>query len=154
MPLKTAELLAFPLPAGGFRPIFMRFSTPLVRARLLRRYKRFLADVDLGDGREVTVHCPTPGSMLGLAAPDSEIWLSPALAPRKLPFGWELVRIEGHLVGINTAWPNRLAAEAIAAGRIEPLRNYHSSRREVPYGENSRIDLLLEAPGRPSCYVE
>jgi sugar fermentation stimulation protein A len=132
----------------------MKFSAPLVRARLLRRYKRFLADVDFGDGREVTVHCPNPGSMLGLAAPESEIWLSPAPAGRKLPFGWELVRVEDHLVGINTAWPNRLAAEAIAAGRIEPLRDYASSRREVPYGENSRIDLLLESPSRTPCYVE
>lgn len=132
----------------------MKFIRPLVPARLLRRYKRFLADVDFGDGRAVTVHCPNPGSMLGLSDPDAEIWLSPASAGRKLPYGWELVRVGDHLVGINTAWPNRLAEEALAAGRIEPLRGHKTSRREVPYGENSRIDLLLERPGEPPCYVE
>jgi sugar fermentation stimulation protein A len=132
----------------------MKFSQPLVPARLLRRYKRFLADVDFGGGREATVHCPNPGSMLGLSDPGSEVWLSPAPDGRKLPFGWELVRVDDFLVGINTAWPNRLAAEALAAGRIEPLRGYGTSRREVRYGENSRIDLLLESPGRPPCYVE
>lgn len=132
----------------------MKFAQPLVQARLLRRYKRFLADVDFGDGREVTVHCPNPGSMLGLSDPGSEVWLSKAPDGRKLPFGWELVRVGDHMVGINTAWPNRLAAEALAAGRIEPLRGYEGSRREVPYGENSRIDLLLESPDRPPCYVE
>jgi sugar fermentation stimulation protein A len=92
--------------------------------------------------------------MLGLSAPESEIWLSPAPPGRKLPFGWELVRVGEHLVGINTAWPNRLAEEAIAAGRIEPLRGYASMRREVPYGAKSRIDLLLESPDRAPCYVE
>jgi sugar fermentation stimulation protein A len=110
--------------------------------------------VVLADGRQVTVHCPNPGSMLGLSDPDSEVWLSPASAGRKLPFGWELVRIGDCLVGINTAWPNRLAEEALATGRIDALAGYAARRREVPYGENSRIDFLLQSPGRPSCYVE
>jgi sugar fermentation stimulation protein A len=130
------------------------FSAPLRRGRLLRRYKRFLADAELDSGESLTVHCPNPGSMLGLSDPGAEIWLSPAPPGRKLPFGWELVRVGEHLVGINTMWPNRLAAEAIAAGRIEPLRGYETVRREIRYGVNSRIDLLLESPHRPPCYVE
>ncbi|HEX6093104.1 MAG TPA: DNA/RNA nuclease SfsA [Dongiaceae bacterium] len=132
----------------------MKFNQPLRPARLLKRYKRFLADVVLDDGRQVTVHCPNPGSMMGLSDPDSEVWLSPAPPGRKLPFGWELVRVGTHLVGINTAWPNRLAEEALAAGRIEALGGYAARRREVAYGENSRIDLLLESPDRARCYVE
>jgi sugar fermentation stimulation protein A len=132
----------------------MKFARPLRPARLLKRYKRFLADVVLDDGRAVTVHCPNPGSMLGLNAPGSEIWLSPAPPGRKLSFGWELVRVGEHLVGINTAWPNKLAEEAIAGGGIEPLRGYASMRREVRYGASSRIDLLLESPDRAPCYVE
>ncbi len=132
----------------------MKFNQPLRPARLLKRYKRFLADVILDDGRQVTVHCPNPGSMMGLSDPDSEVWLSPAPPGRKLPFGWELVRVGTHLVGINTAWPNRLTEEALAAGRIEALSGYAARRREVAYGENSRIDLLLESPERPRCYVE
>jgi len=132
----------------------MKFPRPLQPARLLKRYKRFLADVVLADGRQVTVHCPNPGSMMGLSDPDSEVWLSPAPPGRKMPFGWELVRVGDHLVGINTAWPNRLAEEALAAARIGALDGYGVPRREVPYGENSRIDLLLESPDRPPCYVE
>ena len=92
--------------------------------------------------------------MTGLADPDAEVWLSPARNPkRKLPFGWELVRVATGLVGINTLLPNRLVAEAIAAGTIGPLRGYATTRREVPYGENSRVDLRLEGAG-PDCYVE
>lgn len=133
----------------------MQFPRPLVQGRLLRRYKRFLADVALACGRHVTVHCPNPGSMLGLDAPGSEIWLSPATSPaRKLPFGWELIRVDGSLVGINTAHPNRLAEEAIRDGRIGELGCYNGLRREVAYGRNSRIDLLLEHGDGSRCYVE
>lgn len=132
----------------------MRFSTPLVRATLLRRYKRFLADVRLEDGTELTAHCPNSGTMMGLNAPGSEVWLSPARsAGRKLPYTLELVHAGG-LVGVNTGWPNVLAEEAIRAQRIPELTGYETIRREVPYGKNSRIDLLLEGGDRPPCLVE
>ena len=133
----------------------MDFPVPLVPGHLIRRYKRFLADVDLGEGDPVTVHCPNPGSMMGLAAPGAEVWLSPTAGkPGRLPYRWELVRLSSGLVGINTQLPNRLADEAIAAGRIPELAGYPERRGEVRYGINSRIDLLLAAPGRPACYVE
>jgi len=107
------------------------------------------------DGTVSTVHCPNPGSMLGLAAPGSEIWLSPAAnAARKLRHSWELVRVDGGLVGINTLHPNALAAEAIRRGAIAELTGYERLRREVAYGHSSRIDFLLEGDGQPSCYVE
>lgn len=133
----------------------MEFPHPLVPARLLRRYKRFLADVELTDGRIVTVHCPNPGSMLGLDMPGSEIWLAPAASPgRKLPYSWELIRVGDGLVGINTSHPNALAEEAIREDRIPELAAYERWRREVNYGVNSRIDLLGERDGGPACYVE
>lgn len=133
----------------------MRFPRPLVRGVLLRRYKRFLADVRLPDGNETTAHCANPGSMLGLAAPGAEAWLlASADAKRKLAWSWELIRVGEHLVGINTGLPNQLAAEAIVAGAIPELEGYASLRREVAYGAASRVDLLLEQPGRPICYVE
>ncbi|MGH6931518.1 MAG: DNA/RNA nuclease SfsA [Dongiaceae bacterium] len=133
----------------------MKFATALRPARLIRRYKRFLADVELPGGKVVTVHCPNPGAMTGLDAAGSEIWLSAARsATRKLPYGWELIRVGDGLVGINTNHPNELVAEAISDGRIVELRGYATQRREVKYGRNSRIDILLEDDNRPSCYVE
>ena len=122
---------------------------------LVRRYKRFLADVELAGGEVVTAHCANPGSMLSVNTPGSEVWLSPARNPeRKLRYTWELVRVGAGLVGINTAHPNRLVEEAIGAGAIAELGGYATLRREVKYGLGSRIDLLLEDGGRPDCYVE
>ena len=133
----------------------MQFSAPLIPARLVRRYKRFLADVILPGGETVTVHCANPGAMLGLAVTGAEIWLSKSANPaRKLAWSWELERVGDGLVGINTGHPNRLVEEAILARRIPELAGYAACRREVKYGRNSRIDLLLSGPGRPDCYVE
>ena len=133
----------------------MEFPDPLLRGRLLRRYKRFLADVELEAGETVVAHCANPGSMLGLAEPGAEVWLSPARNPnRKLRYSWELTAAEGHLVGINTSHPNTLVAAAVAAGRVPELAGYAGQRREVRYGKNSRIDILLEDEARPPCYLE
>ena len=133
----------------------MDFAVPLVRGTLIKRHKRFLADVSLETGEAVTAHCPNSGSMKTVNAPGSEVWLSPATAPgRKLPFTWELIRVGETLVGINTGRPNGLVAEAVQDGTIAELSGYPTIRREVRYGRNSRIDLLLEAPDRPPCYVE
>ncbi len=137
----------------------MLFPDPLLRGTLIKRYKRFLVDVTLDDGADpdslVTAHCPNPGSMMGLSAPGSEVWLSPARNPeRKLAYTWELLRFDGRLVGINTAHPNNLVEEAVHNAEIPELGGYQSVRREVRYGKNSRIDLLLEGDGRPDCYVE
>jgi len=133
----------------------MEFTTPLLRGTLIKRYKRFMADVTLDDGREVTAHCANSGSMLGLTTPGAEVWLSPADNPkRKLKYTWELIRDGDGLVGINTSHPNALVAEAVGDGTIAELAGYGSLRREVKYGRNSRIDLLLEDADRPPCYVE
>ena len=133
----------------------MRFPLPLRHATLLTRCKRFMSDHRLDDGTTVTAHVANPGAMTGLVEEGAETWLSPAVNPkRKLRYSWELVRAEDTLVGVNTGWPNRLAAEAIEAGAIPALAGYHRIRREVPYGVRSRIDFLLEAPGRPPCHVE
>ncbi|MFH1028284.1 MAG: DNA/RNA nuclease SfsA [Pseudomonadota bacterium] len=127
---------------------------PLLPATLVRRYKRFLADVMLVDGSIVTVHCPNSGSMKGCAVPGSPVFLSRSPNPdRKYPLGWELVQADGFWAGINTGLPNRLVREAIEDGTVTELQGYASLRPEVPYGEHSRIDLLLEgATGR--CFVE
>ncbi len=137
----------------------MRFASPLIPATLIRRYKRFLADVTLASGEEITVHVANPGSMIGLAEPGSQVWLSKsANVKRKLPYSWELIEVDFgtgvELVGVNTGHPNLLVAEALAAQAIPELAGYASIRREVKYGKNSRIDFLLEGNGRPSCYVE
>ena len=131
----------------------MKFEEPLVRATLMKRYKRFLADVRLEDGDEVTAHCANPGSMMGLTAPGSTVWLSPNRNPKaKLDYRWEMIEVDGGLVGINTSRPNRIVEEAISEERVPELKGYATMRREVKYGQNSRIDLLLEGPGL--CYVE
>jgi sugar fermentation stimulation protein A len=133
----------------------MKFPDPLLKGILVKRYKRFLADVILDSGEAIIAHCANSGSMLSVNTPGAEVWVSPARNPeRKLRYTWEMIRIGDCLVGINTQHPNLLAAEAVAAGALPELAGYTAVRREVKYGRNSRIDLLLEADGRPPCYVE
>jgi sugar fermentation stimulation protein A len=137
----------------------MRFPSPLIPATLLRRYKRFLADVTLPNGKETTVHVANPGAMTGLAAPGTKVWLSKSANPaRKLPYSWELAEVDlgcgVELVGVNTGHPNPLVGAAITAGVIQELSGYSSLRREVRYGRNSRIDFLLEQKGEQPCFVE
>jgi len=133
----------------------MRFDTPLVPARLVKRYKRFLADVRLEDGRIVTAHCANPGSMMGLAQPDTKVWIEPNDDPkRKLRYGWRLVDHEnGHYTGVDTALPNRLLKAALIAHEVPGLPPYDLVRAEVKYARNSRIDFLLTGTG-PDTYVE
>ena len=134
----------------------MRFQTELVPARLIRRYKRFLADCTLADGREVTAHCANPGSMRGLAEPGAKIWLEPNDDPKKkLKFGWRLVDHEnGHFTGVDTSLPNRAIRAALESQQIDPLAAYQTVRPEVKYGINSRVDFLLTQDGLPDAYVE
>ncbi len=135
----------------------MRFDSPLIEATLLRRYKRFLADVRLPDGRELTAHTPNTGSMLGCAEPGSRIWIRDTGIPaRKYPWSWEISETAaGVKVGINTLLSNRLVEEGIVSGVVTELSGYEHVRREVRYGmERSRVDLLLEGCGVADCYVE
>lgn len=135
----------------------MRFPSPLVPARLIRRYKRFLADCVLDDGTEVTAHCPNPGAMLGLKDDGARIWLLPNNDPKKkLKYGWRLVELpDGHFAGIDAGLPNRLVKDALAEGQIPALTGYSETKPEQRYGtERSRIDFLLSDPGRPDAYVE
>ncbi|WP_432471078.1 DNA/RNA nuclease SfsA [Amphritea sp. HPY] len=125
--------------------------------RLIKRYKRFLADIELENGRELTVHCPNTGSMKNCADPGSQVWIQDSgNLKRKYLFGWELVEVEGrHWACINTGRANSLIREAIENGVIVELQGYRTIRQEVKYGdENSRIDLLLEDDDKPLCYVE
>jgi sugar fermentation stimulation protein A len=137
----------------------MRFPSPLITGRLISRYKRFLADVALDTGETVTAHCANPGAMLGLTTQGARVWLSISNSPtRKLKHSWEILETDfGHgprFVGINTAHPNLLASEAIAAGFFAEFAGYANARREVKYGRNSRVDILLDGDGLPPCYVE
>ena len=133
----------------------MKFKANLVEGRLIRRYKRFLADIQL-PGEVITAACPNTGSMLGCCAPGSRVWLSESdKSTRKYRHTWEIVEVNEVMVGINTGLPNALVAEAIGAGAIAELSGYASVRREVAFGEeSSRVDLLLEDPARAPCYVE
>lgn len=142
----------------------MLFPSSLLRGRLIKRYKRFLADVTLDTGETVTAACPNTGSMKGLTEPGSVVWLSTSDSPtRKYKHTWEMIENDigagPTLVGINTGHPNKIITEAIGAGKIAPLTGYASLKREQKYGKNSRIDILLEdtvgqAGGKPTCYVE
>jgi sugar fermentation stimulation protein A len=133
----------------------MLFDKPLVPARLISRYKRFLFDAELESSEIITGSCPNTGSMQGLTTPGSRIWLSEHDSPtRKYRHVFEMIEADGTIVGVNTAMPNRVAAEAIALGQVADLGDYTTVRREQKYGRNSRIDLLLTDPLRPTTYVE
>jgi len=135
----------------------MHFPAPLHTGHLLRRYQRFLADVMLTTGEQVTAHCANSGAMLGLTAPGSPVWLSHTTAPnRKYAWTWELIAADGALVGINTSHPNRIVAEALAAKQFPELADYAHIKREAVIGQ-SRLDFLLTGSaggGLPECYVE
>jgi sugar fermentation stimulation protein A len=134
----------------------VKFTTPLLSGRLVRRYKRFLADVIL-DGYEEAITCAVPntGSMMGLTTPGSKVWLSTSANPkRKYPHTLEIVEADGTMVGINTGLPNRIAEEAIHSGMIADIAGYAELKREQKYGRNSRIDILLRDPLRGLAYVE
>lgn len=129
----------------------MKFAHPLTPGVLIQRYKRFFADVQLSDGRCVVAHCPNSGSMLGVKEPGSKVWLSATQGP-KLAWRWEIIEIGNSKVGINTLLPNRIVVEALDEKKIPELIGYDSVRREVAYGTNSRVDLLLT--GSVMCFVE
>lgn len=135
----------------------MIIEPALFPATLLRRYKRFLADVELENGDILTVHTPNTGSMLGLSESGMRVWLRDTQNPkRKYQFSWEMTEpTPGNLVGVHTGIVNQLVTEAIKSNRIPELSGYDSIQQERPYGrENSRIDLLLSGQDRSNCYVE
>ncbi|MEM9733952.1 MAG: DNA/RNA nuclease SfsA [Pseudomonadota bacterium] len=137
----------------------MEFTIPLLEGILEQRYKRFLADIRIPDGSIITAHCPNSGAMMGLNQPGARAFLSKSDNPkRKLAHTLEMLEVQAPdgpvMVGINTMHPNKLAKEAIEAGRLPSLNGYETLRKEVRYGENSRIDILLESEGKPPCYVE
>ncbi len=133
----------------------MKFARQLIEGRLIRRYKRFLADVQL-PGEVITASCPNTGSLLGCCSPGSRVWLSESdSASRKYRHTWQIVEADDVMVGINTGLPNALVEEAIVAGAIPELAGYAGLRREVAYGaEASRVDFVLEGGRRKACYVE
>jgi sugar fermentation stimulation protein A len=137
----------------------MLLPSPLVGGHLVRRYKRFFADVTLDDGTVVTAHCPNTGTMHGLNAPGLRVWLSRSDNPkRKLAHTWDLVEETTgeatHFVGINPLRANKIVAEALAAQHFDRLAGYETVRPEVRYGDHSRVDFLLSGGDRPDCYVE
>ncbi len=133
----------------------MRFEQPLIEGILVRRYKRFLADVRLRNGENITAHCANPGSMLGCCEPGSKVLLSVHDDPgRRFKHQLEIIYAGRTPVGIHTGRPNSVVAEGIESGAVEELAGYAKLRREVPYGRDSRIDLLLEGNGLRTCFVE
>lgn len=135
-------------------PVSLRFKTALIPGTLIRRYKRFLARVELADGARVTAHCPNSGSMLGAIEEGAPVFISPAIGDkRKTKFTWEMIRINGGWVGINTGLPNKLVALAAQRQALAVFRGVTAVRREVRLGQRSRIDLLVESAQGP-MYVE
>jgi len=132
----------------------MKFPAPIQKGKLIKRYKRFLADIEL-DGNVITAHCANPGSMMGVKEEGADVWVSAAQNPnRKLKWDWQVIEVGATRICINTAIANPVVEEAIRAGKISELAGYTNLRREVKYGQNSRIDILLEGSSKPLCYVE
>lgn len=133
----------------------MQLPKTLYCGTLIKRYKRFLADIRLERGENITAHCPNPGRMTGLSNPGSRVWVSCSPNPnRKLPFTLELIEADGGLVGVNTHHPNKIVREAIESHKIAQLEGYDSLRTEVNYAERSRVDILLEDEKMGRCWVE
>lgn len=134
----------------------MKFGKKLIPGRLLKRYKRFMADIELESGDVVTAHCPNSGSMRGVKEAGSRVYLTPyeGSSGRKLLYTWEMIECEKGWVGINTSRTNALVEEALSLKMIQAFKNYSNVRREVKYAENSRIDFLLEGEGLPPLYLE
>jgi sugar fermentation stimulation protein A len=131
----------------------MKFETTLVPGKLIRRYKRFLADVELEDGSIVVAHCTNSGSMISCIEEGARVYLSPASDPkRKTRFTWEMIEINGSWVGINTNIPNRLVYEAVRDGKIKQLQGYTKVKREVKF-EDSRFDVYAEND-KEQCFIE
>ncbi len=136
------------------KKVSIALPKPLYPGVLVRRYKRFLADVELPDGETVTAHCPNSGSMKTCSDPGSPVLLSKAKDPkRKTGWSWELLQAGKVWVGINTILPNRLVERAVRESALPEFDGWTFQRREAPYGPHSRIDLLLERMGR-LCYIE
>ncbi len=133
----------------------MFFPYPLISGKLIKRYKRFLADIQLDNGEIITAHCANSGSMMGLKDEGLKVWVSPANNPkRKLQYTWELVETCGNLVGVNTLFANKIVTNAIKEGKIPYLNGYDILKNEVKYGKNSRIDIYLEDTQKRKCFVE
>ncbi len=133
----------------------MQFPKPLVYGVLIKRYKRFLADVRLDNGVDITVHCPNPGAMMGITTPGLRVALSKsANLSRKLAYSWEMVELNNIWIGVNTSNPNRIVGEALSLNSIAELSGYKHFKPEVKYGQNSRIDFLLSDGTTDLCLVE
>jgi sugar fermentation stimulation protein A len=133
----------------------MIFSQPLLEGKLIKRYKRFLADIELNSGELITAHCPNPGAMLGITEPFNKVFVSKSSNPdRKLQYSWEMVNILGTWIGVNTNNPNKLVKEAIENKVIDALGDYNDFKQEVKYGKNSRIDFLLTNQKNKKCFLE
>lgn len=131
----------------------MKFAQPLIPGRLLRRYKRFLADIELASGEQITALTPNTGSMKGVCVPGARVMVSYHDSPtRKLKYTWEMIHLEGDWIGVNTHLTNKIAGEALQAGLIPAFRKYKSIRSEVKIAADTRIDFVLEAD--PRCLIE
>ena len=133
----------------------MQFAQ-LLEGRLIKRYKRFLADIELSSGELITAHCPNTGSMRRCQQENARVWVSKSDNPkRKLAYTWELVEVDGrYLACVNTALPNKIVGEALDSGAVQELNCYSHKKAEVKYGTGSRIDWLLSDDVLPLCYVE